>query len=180
MTHRERARAVAAFLVVAAVLGVAACGGSSSTDVQTSAYARGVGGFSSSEVAARGCLEKHGILLLPRDLFRAGDTLASRIRQSRDSGADFTAAVKSCGVGSAHDPSFVEVLLPPKTLIKYLDRWTACIAKNGYKLPPPNTCGEGPAFPVGTDRISRYRAAATHCVSIETQELEAMRLAGQS
>jgi hypothetical protein len=130
-------------------------------------------------VASRSTAYCH-CLEYPRDLFRTGDTLASRIRQSRDSGADFTAAVKSCGVGSAHAPSFVEVLLPPKTLIRYLDRWTACIAKNGYELAPPNTSGEGPVFPVGTDRISGYRAAATHCVSIERQELNAMRLAGQS
>jgi hypothetical protein len=106
--------------------------------------------------------------------------LASRVRHGRDSGAELTAAVKSCGIGSAHDPSFFEVLLPPRTLIKYIDRWTACITRSSYRLPLPNTSGEGPVYPVGTDRIARYRAAATHCVPIERQELNAMRLAGQS
>jgi len=175
-----RLRAVAAFLVVGAASGVAACGGASSTSVRKSAYARGAGGFSSREVAARGCLEKHGVLPRPRYPLRAAGTVASDIRQARDSGADFTAAVRSCGVGSAHGPSFVEVLLPRGTLIRDVDRWTTCIAKSGYKLPPANTSGEGPVFPVGTDRGSRYRASATHCVSIERQELTAMRRAGQS
>jgi hypothetical protein len=88
--------------------------------------------------------------------------------------------VRSCGVNSAHGPSFVQVLLPPKTLIKYLDTWTACITKNGYKLPPPNISGEGPVFPVGTERVNKYRAAATHCVSIERRELSAVALAAHS
>jgi hypothetical protein len=159
MTDRARSRAVAAFLVLAAAVGVAARGGSSSSNAQTSAHAHGRGGFSSREVAVRGCLEKHGVLPVSRDLFGAGDTLASRIRQSRN----FTALVMSCGVGSAHSPSFVEVLLPPKTLIKYLDSWTACVARNGYKLPPPNTSGEGPAFPsalTGSASIGQPRPTA--------------------
>ena len=180
MTHRPGSRVVATFLVLAAGLGVAACGGSSSTNAQTAGSARGVGGFTSREVAARDCLDKHGVLpARPRGPFSAGDTLASRIRQRRDS-PNLMAAFRACGVGSAQGPSLDEVLLPGKTLMKYVDAWTACIARNGYRLPPPNTSGEGPVFPVGIARISKYRAAATHCLSIDRQQLTALRLAAQS
>jgi hypothetical protein len=64
--------------------------------------------------------------------------------------------------------------------MKFLAAWTACIAKNGYNLPTPNVSGSGPIFAVGTDRAGRYRAAATHCASIERREVTAIRLAEQS
>jgi hypothetical protein len=180
-TDNERSRALVALVVAIAVLALAACGGSSPTNAQSSAYASGAGGFTSPEAAVRRCLHEHAVLPLrrSRSLFLPGDTLAARIRQASSSN-NFTAALRGCGVGSAHGPTLVEVLLPPKTLMKFLAAWTACIAKNGYNLPTPNVSGSGPVFAVGTDRVGRYRAAATHCASIERREVTAIRLAEQS
>lgn len=106
--------------------------------------------------------------------------MAARISQRGSSGADFIAAVRACGVGSPGGPSFAEVMLPPRTLVQYLDAWSACIAKNGYKLPTPNTTGQGPVFPIVTERISKYRAAATHCVSTEPAQISTIALAARS
>jgi hypothetical protein len=42
----------------------------------------------------------------------------------------------------------------------------ACVAKNGYRLPTPNTSGRGPVFPPSIQTDRRYRSAARNCVSI--------------
>ena len=170
-------RSAVAFLMLAAVLVITACGGSATPSARLST-ARGVSGFTSQEVAARACLDRHAALPVTRAV-RPGHTLASLIRQEAGTGAPLTNALRVCGVGSAGGPSLAEVLLAPKRLLDYLDGWIACIAKHGYNLPRPNTSGHGPVFPSGIDRISQYRAAATHCVAIERHELSALRLAAR-
>ena len=67
-----------------------------------------------------------------------------------------------------------------KIRLRFLPAWISCIARNGYKLPTPDTTGKGPVFPAGTDRIGKYRAAALHCMSIERQEIQALMLAERS
>ncbi len=64
--------------------------------------------------------------------------------------------------------------------LKFLPAWIACIARNGYKLPTPNTSGTGPEFPIAIQRNSEYRAAAEHCMSIERRESNALLLAERS
>ena len=88
-------------------------------------------------------------------------TLASRIHE-----ADYRAVLKDCGP-------------PPRlplsaTAITILHAYTACIAKHGYQLPTPNTSGNGPVFPAGTDRIRGYRTAAKSCTSISDAALRTM------
>jgi hypothetical protein len=86
-------------------------------------------------------------------------TLASRIHNPR-----FAAVLKECGPDFPRGAGFGHPF--SKTAIKVLAAYVACVAKNGYRLPTPNTSGKGPVFPAGTDRILKYRAAARNCVSI--------------
>ena len=58
--------------------------------------------------------------------------------------------------------------------------WITCVARNGYKLPTPNTSGTGTVFPAAIQRNYKYRAAAEHCVSIERREGHALMLAARS
>jgi hypothetical protein len=64
--------------------------------------------------------------------------------------------------------------------LKFLPAWIACIARNGYKLPTPNSSGRGTVFPAAIQRNHKYRAAAEHCVSIERREGHALMLAQRS
>jgi hypothetical protein len=142
-----RPAAVVALLIVAAALGVAACGGSSS----------GAGAPGSRVAYYRSCLEKYGVT------FRAGDTLASRISQEATSAP----VMKDCLDATLRQPL-------SQTTIKLLTAYVSCVSKHGYNLPTPNTSGNGPVFPPGTGRIRKYRAAATNCVPIERAELRSM------
>jgi hypothetical protein len=105
----------------------------------------------------RSCLEKHGALPLPGG--GSFPTLASRIKNPK-----FAAVLKDCGADVPHDLGFGRPF--PTPAVRTLDAYVACVARNGYKLPTPNTSGKGPVFPAGTDRISKYQAAAENCVSI--------------
>jgi hypothetical protein len=182
MTTSTPARfgAAVALLVVAAAFGVAACGGSSSTSsgTATAASARAFGSATAavsgclettgdpSTLAAlvgcrgadvRSCLEKHGAL--PLSAGGSFPTFASRIKNPK-----FAAVLKDCGADVPHDLGFGQAF--PTPAVRTLDAYVACVARSGYKLPMPNTSGKGPVFPAGTDRISKYRAAAENCVSI--------------
>jgi hypothetical protein len=64
--------------------------------------------------------------------------------------------------------------------LKFIPAWITCIARNGYKLPTPNTSGSGAVFPAAIQRNSKYRIAAEHCVSIERREGHALMLAARS
>lgn len=137
----------AATATIGVALSVGACGGSSST---------GHSAASATLAAYRSCLERHDV--------RAGGgsgTLASRIHN-----ADYRTVLKDCG-------------RPPRlplsaTAITILHAYTTCIAEHGYKLPTPNTSGNGPVFPAGTDRIRGYRTAAKSCISISDAALRTM------
>lgn len=178
MITRGRSGAVLALLTVAAALGVAACGGSSSTNNSTApttfayklqrrlaAEQRGAAGFGRPPATYPSCLEKHGVL--PLNAGGSFDTLASRIDNPK-----YTTVLKDCGADFAHGAASGHPL--STTTVKILHAYIACVAKNGYKLPTPNTSGKGPVFPAGTDRIRKYRAAATNCVSIYQAEFRSM------
>ena len=63
---------------------------------------------------------------------------------------------------------------------KFLPAWITCIARNGYKLPTPNTSGTGSVFPAAIKQNYKYRSAAEHCVSIEQREGQALMVAAGS
>jgi hypothetical protein len=134
-------------VIVAATLGVAACGGSSPR----------AGAPSSRAAYYRSCLERHGVRI------HAGATLASRIAQQAKS----TPIMKDCLDATLRQPL-------SRTTIKLISAYVSCVSEHGYHLPTPNTSGKGPVFPPGTDRIRKYRAAATSCVPIERAELHSM------
>jgi hypothetical protein len=84
-------------------------------------------------------------------------TVASRIRNPR-----FAAAQQECAADIPHGGLFGYPF--SKTTIEVLDAYVACVAKNGYRLPTPNTSGNGPVFPpsIQTDPgIGRPRGTAS-------------------
>lgn len=129
-------------VAVAVAMSVGGCGGSSSSNRSTA---------STTLAAYRSCLQKHGV----RPLGAGGrfGTIASRINNPK-----YSAVLKDCGTPRRGRLSAKSITI--------LHEYIACVAKHGYKLPEPNTSGNGPVFPAGTDRVHRYRTAAASCVSL--------------
>jgi hypothetical protein len=145
-----RSAAVMAIVAIAVAITVGGCGGSSSSNRSTA---------STTLAAYRSCLQKHGVRSL-----RAGGrfgTIASRINNPK-----YTAVLKDCGTPRRGRLSAKSITI--------LHEYIACVAKHGYKLPEPNTSGNGPVFPAGTDRVRRYRTAAASCVSLTRGELRSI------
>jgi hypothetical protein len=142
-----RSAAVMAIVAIAVATSVGGCGGSSSSNRFTA---------STTLAAYRSCLQKHGV----RSLGAGGrfGTIASRINNPK-----YRAVFKDCGSPRRGRLS--------ARSIRILHEYIACVAKHGYKLPEPNTSGNGPVFPAGTDRVRRYRTAAASCVSLTRAEL---------
>lgn len=149
-------RAVVGLLIVAAALGVAACGGASRTNGST---------------AVRSCRNRQAA---PHSSLAA--VIACEFPAQRRCPSGHTLAALTCA--TVRHPGFERVFFEIR--LRFLPAWIACIARNGYKLPTPNTSGKGPVFPAGTDRIGKYRAAGLHCMSIERQEVHALMLAERS
>jgi hypothetical protein len=112
-------------------------------------------GFARRVDADRSCLKRHSVRP-----FGAGGrfpTLASRI----DNPA-YAAVLRDCpvdfGAGLGHPLS--------RTARKIIHAYVVCVAEHGYKLPVPNTSGNGPVFRAGTERILRYHTTARDCGSI--------------
>jgi hypothetical protein len=183
--HRNRrtpvVSAVAVLALVLACLGLAACGSSSkSSSASTNAAAAksptgsnsGPGRAPNAKrfTALRECLQKNGITLPKRTPgqrgapgagggFRggSGSQLPNGVTQ-----AQFQAALKKCG-----GTSFLRRGRFGAGGAKRYAKFAACMAKNGVKLPAPNTSGKGPIFNTkGIDtKSAAFKAADAKCVS---------------
>jgi len=146
--------ALAVLLVMATTVGLASCGSSASTNGAT-AYASCLHKeFDPSSIAARVACQSEAQRSCPK-----GVTFYPRF---------------GCGLPRSVRVKFLNVTR------KFLPGWIACVARNGYRLPTPNTSGGGTVFPTAIQRNSKYRAAAKHCVSIERREIQALTLAARS
>jgi hypothetical protein len=159
MNHAGRSGAVAVLLIIAAAVALSACGSSASSNA-TTAYAS--------------CLHKQF----------DPSTIGARVRcqveaqRSCPKGVLFYARVGGT-TGRCGLPRRVGLEIR-RVMLKFLPAWISCIARNGYKLPTPNTSGIGPVFPAALQRDDKYRAAAKHCESIELRESRALVLAERS
>jgi hypothetical protein len=179
-SNRLRAAAASALLVLLASLLLAACGGgsssksSSSTGTSTAAKATGRAGgqFGARGAALRTCLQKNGITLPKRKAgqhgapgaagpFGAGGAGTAAKLPGGVTRAQFQAALKKCG-GSQFRGGKSFAAGGAQRFAKF----AACMAKNGVKLPQPNTSGKGPIFNTkGIDTTSAsFKAADAKCI----------------
>jgi hypothetical protein len=160
-------RALTCAAIATTGLGLAACGGSS----KGSAAASSQGSGNRAKVAA--CLKKQGITLPQRPPGERtpgrgpGPGLGlglgggpPRGGQSSATRTKFRAALQKCGVtfrrgGFGRGPAFRQALV----------RFAACVRRNGYNLPAPNTSGNGPPFNRGQVNPNdlKFKAAAMKC-----------------
>jgi hypothetical protein len=180
-SNRRTPVAAAGLVCLLAALLLTACGGSSkgATSSTTSASANGApnapgGGKAGGPGAARftalrECLQKNGITLPERTPgqrgapgtggggFRGGSgaQLPKGVTQ-----AQFQAALKKCG-----GTSFLRRGRSAAGAAQGYAKFAACMAKNGVKLPAPNTSGKGPIFNTkGIDtKSAAFKAADAKC-----------------
>jgi hypothetical protein len=162
-------------LALVATLALAACGSSSSrtstnASSTTPATTTGGGRFGNGKVAA--CLRQHGVALpnrppggRPRSgarrrggfLFGGGPNASPAQRRK------LQAAFQACGgraggfrrFNPGSNPAFKAALA----------KYVACVRKNGFDLPAPNTSGKGPVFdPSKVNRKDpKFVAASAKC-----------------
>ncbi len=73
----------------------------------------------------------------------------------------FQAALKACGVnfrggGARFNPAARKA---------EVNKFVACVAQHGYKLPKPNFSGSGPVFPRNIESNPKFQAASKACAS---------------
>lgn len=168
--------AAAVTIALLACLGLAACGGSSSTTTQTTANAAATGttttgtttgmtttgttpsGTSSTPTVPpgrpdparfaglRACLAKKGITLPPRG---AGGFLGGGPQLPKGvSRAQYAEALKACGANFPGGGHFRRVphSFTSPRFRQVLVRFAACLRQNGINVGEPNTSGNGPIF----------------------------------
>jgi hypothetical protein len=181
--NRRTSAAAATLVFLLAALLLTACGGSSKSSSSTAAAsaktttngagAKGAGANGARFTALRECLQKNGVTLARRTQgqrgapgaggggFRggAGPQLPKGVTQSQ-----FQAALKKCG-GANFGRGGKGFGGAGQT--QRLAKFSACMAKNGVKLPAPNTSGKGPIFNTkGVDTSSAaFKAADAKCMS---------------
>jgi hypothetical protein len=179
---------VVAFGLLLACLGLAACGGSSST-TSTSANASataprsapGAGATGPSGTrfkAVRECLQKNGITLPqrppgqrggrpggpsgPGGFLGGGGTGAPQLPNGVTR-AQLQAALKKCGAGDRFQRRGGRLQSPAYQAA--LTKFAACMRENGVNIPAPNTSGNGPIFSTkGLNTASaQFRSAELKC-----------------
>ena len=143
-------------------LGVTACGGSSgargTTRLTASIHPIGAGPFGQPTVAQENCVRQH--LGMPSFTGPISTLAASRSFGN----PKYVAMLNGCGIHFVHGAGLGAPLSVNE--VRLLHGYIVCVARNGYKLPTPNTSGNAPVFPAGTDRVRRYKVAARGCVSL--------------
>jgi hypothetical protein len=138
-------------LPVALSLALAACGSSSSSASKGGTSTTANGSFAARRAAIRACLQKQGINLPQRPpgggpprggglggLFGGGGGGPQGQNASK-----FRAAMQKCGLNfRGRRGRFFSTAAGKRAL----NAFVACVKKNGYALPTPNTSGNGPVF----------------------------------
>jgi len=187
---RARGRVLAGtallLLVVAALL--AACGSSSggstsaasTTAAAASTTASTTGPTGRPEFARlRACLQRHGVTLprppavapgqaQPPDKVRQrgfGPRAFFMSRLSSAQRARLRAAMQKCGAPLGRFRRFAGPDVRSPAFRRALATYVACVRRNGFELPAPNTSGSGPIFdPSRVNRQDpRFQAASAKC-----------------
>jgi len=186
-----RALLILAALATAAVL--AACGSSSSKgSSSTTASAAGATGARGAQFAKlQACLKQHGVTLPNRGQLRrpGGATGATGATggPSRSGGPGLfgggrapggagrggflgnnpkmAAALKACGAnfprgGFGNRVNAGRFRAEREAAI---NKFAACVAQHGYKLPKANFSGTGPVFPTSIENNAKFKAASKDC-----------------
>jgi hypothetical protein len=167
-----RNRIVAPLLVVALSAGAVGCGsaasGSSSTRTSTQATAGAAGTGRRAQLAA--CLRKQGVTPPRRPsgqqgsggglLFGGGGGGAGAARARNPK---LAAALRKCGFTPGQGNGRVRAGSP--RFRQALADFVACMRRNGYVMPAPNTSGNGPVFdPSKVNRNDpKFVSAAQKC-----------------
>lgn len=188
--HAPRpAISIAVALIAAAAL--AACGSSSSPQSSTSSSSSGSAASAATgraELAA--CLKQHGVTLPTRPsgakppsggygpggggFFGGGG--GGGARRGGGAGAPngnsaqatkFRDAMKACGAnfGGGRPGAGAPGGAGARPSAAALASFSSCVAAHGYKLPKPNTSGNGPIFPRKIESNKTFEAAAKACES---------------
>lgn len=188
----NRRMAIPAVGVVVASLAVTACGSSSSASTGASATTTTA---ANNRAAIAACMRKQGVTLPSRPagagrpggatgpggpragggaggfLFGGGGGGQQGGRQGQFNNPKFQAAAKKCGLtfnrgGNGAGRRFDPTSNPQ--FKKSLEKFVACVRKNGYDLPSPNLSGNGPVF--AASKVNRkdpkFVKAAQKCQSL--------------
>ena len=181
--HRVAATAI---LVIVASLAIAACGSSSkpttttTTSTTSTTASAGRGAFTAQRAKLDACLKAHGVTLPSRPAgsgrpyggaggyggggFFGGGGGAGFAGGNSKSAKAFQACASQVGSGAGRfGGRFRGRASFSKTT---LTAFVACVKKNGYTLPAPNTSGKGPVFPASIEKNKQFEAAAKSCESI--------------
>jgi hypothetical protein len=149
-------------------LTIGACGGGSSSDSGESSEASttangGPGGFQLSD-EQRSCIEDKGVTLPEPG---NGQPPSGGTPSGGAPGGDFQElqqALEDCGVDVPNGPPG-GANFDPSAIRKQIGQYVACVRKNGYDLPDPNTSGNGPVFdPSQVDQNDpKFKAASAEC-----------------
>lgn len=158
---------IAASLVVAAL--VAGCGSSSPSSTTRTTAASG-------RAQIQACLKKQGVTLPQRPkgappaggggFFFGGGTGNAQRPSGFRSDPKVAAALRKCGVNLQ-----VRRSGNPRNSARFkqaLNKFVACMKRNGYALPKPNTSGRGPVF--DASKVNRndpkFKSAAAKCQTL--------------
>ncbi len=180
--------AATAALLLALAIPLAACGGSSgpsggasTSAASTTASATGPAGGRADFARLRSCLQQQGVTLprppagapgqtqtqpggggRPGFGFRRGGGFFSRLSSAQR--ARLSAAMQKCGAPLGRFRRFGFDARNP-AFRRALTAYVACVRRNGFALPAPNTSGRGPVFdPSKVNRQDpRFVAANAKC-----------------
>lgn len=172
-----------AAIALLACLGLAACGGSSSTSTSTTNASANAAKTSTTPnrppgrfAALRACLQKNGVTLPAptpgqQGPLGLGGPAGGRQLPKGVTRAQVQAAMKKCGGGSGfrgpNGQSGPRRFGSPG-FRKALSAFAACMRSNGVNLPAPDTSGTGPVFKTGSvnTKSATFKAASTKCQSV--------------
>jgi hypothetical protein len=172
--------------VIAAAVGLAACGSSTSSSSSGSGSGSGSGASASSGAAGTGsarrakltaCLKQHGVNPPARPSGAGGGYGFGGGPPANGAGGPpsqgpggpgggglaanpkFRAALQACGGGLGRGFGGA----PRQAAIK---KFVTCVNKHGYKLPQPNLTGKGSVFPAGIRTNAKFQKASRACQSL--------------
>jgi hypothetical protein len=164
--------------VGALVIGLSACGGSSSgsnagTGTSTTASG-GPGGFQLT-AEQRSCVEGKGVTVPQRggQPPSGGSPPQGPPSGGAPGGQDFQKllqAFQQCGVNLPNRPQGGGNFNPASAR-KQISQYVDCVRKNGYDLPAPNTSGNGPVFDSSkvNQNDPKFKAASAKCQNLLPQ-----------
>jgi hypothetical protein len=168
-------------LSVAALMApaISACGGGSSSDSNGSSgtsttASGGPGGFQLTD-AQRSCIEGKGVTV-PQGGGQppsGGSPPQGAPSGGAPGGQDFQKlqqALQDCGVNVPNGPPGGGNFNPASAR-KQISAYVACVRKNGYDLPQPNTSGNGPVFDSSQvdQNDPKFKTASAKCQNLLPQ-----------